>query len=101
MEGMDVMGTRETTTISRGVTGNDHSFSVTKEFWIHRGSDWTCRWSGFIHVTAARLSLLTGIELVKPDPHYFRVPAGYAIRDTRPPQHAAQAGTLPVVKDTN
>jgi hypothetical protein len=51
-------------------------------------------------VTTAGLFSVSGIELVEPDPTYFRVPTGYAIRDMRPPQYAAHAGTPPVVNDS-
>ncbi len=82
-DGMNLTGTRETTTILPGTVGNDHALKLTREFW------YSPELMTNISVTrndpregtlAIRLAILSRSE---PEPAFFAVPVGYTITDLR------------------
>jgi hypothetical protein len=83
ISGLDVTGTRETTTISIGVIGNDRPVSVTKEFWYSSQLG--------INIVVKRADPRSGtqtftvrdISLAEPEPANFAVPSGFRINDHR------------------
>ena len=89
MGGVDVVGTRETTTINAGVAGNDSPISIVKEFWFSPQLG--------INVVEKRQDPRIGtqtftvsdISLGEPDARLFDMPSDYRIVDTRKPTSAA------------
>lgn len=89
VNGLETVGTRETTTINAGVAGNDRAISIVKEFWyssqlginlIEKRQDPSFGTQSF---------LVDQISLSEPDQHLFDIPAGYRILDVRSANQAA------------
>lgn len=81
IEGIDCVGSRETTTFPAGLIGNEKAQTIVKEFWyspqlginvLTKRSD--PRVSSIQNFTVTRLSLS------EPDPAIFNTPAGFATR---------------------
>lgn len=83
MGGVDVVGTRETTTINAGVAGNDSAISIVKEFWFSSQLG--------INVVEKRQDPRIGtqtftvsdISLGEPDARLFDMPSDYRVVDLR------------------
>jgi hypothetical protein len=83
MNGVEVVGTRETTTISPGTIGNDRAISIVKEFWFSRELG--------INVVEKRQDPRVGtqtftvsdIALGEPDARLFDMPSDYRVVDLR------------------
>ncbi len=92
VSGLDVTGTRETTTIAIGVIGNDRPISVTKEFWYspQLGINIVVKRSD--PRSGTQTFTVSDISLTEPDPANFAVPAGYRISDHRIIQKGATGG---------
>lgn len=83
MDGINVVGTRETITINAGVIGNSQALSITREFWYSPELQ--------INLAVTRKDPREGAQSVRvnevtrsePDPNMFRVPEGYAVHDVR------------------
>jgi hypothetical protein len=83
MDGLSVVGTRETTTINAGVVGNSQPLVTTKEFWY--SSDLG------INLAVARKDPREGTQVIhvvdlsrsEPNPTMFQVPAGFVVVDLR------------------
>jgi len=92
IEGIDVIGTRETTRMRPGVQGNERELVSTREFWyseelennLEVTRDDPREGKQFIH--------LSGITAGEPDAQFFAPPAGFTIRDLR--ATAAHPGSL-------
>jgi hypothetical protein len=90
ISGVDVTGTRETTTISAGVIGNDKPISVVKEIWFSPKLD--------LNLSVKRIDprhgtedfLVSDISTTEPDPKYFSVPKTYSVDDHLLKQTAVQ-----------
>ena len=84
ISGVEVVGTRETRTISAGAIGNDRPISITKEFWYspQLGLNMSVKRNDPRHGT--QTFTVTEVSLAEPDPKVFQVPAGYQIVDMRP-----------------
>lgn len=91
--GVDVVGTRETTTIAAGAMGNDHAITITKDFWYSPKLG--------INLSVKRVDPRSGTEtfsvsdisLAEPDPRYFAIPAGYRMETPAQPRAVASAPT--------
>lgn len=80
---VEVLGTRETTTIQAGVVGNSQPLVTTREFW----------YSPDLRVILAvtrkdpreGTRVIRGVDLScsEPDPAMFQVPAGFVVPDLR------------------
>jgi hypothetical protein len=87
--GVEVIGTRETTTINAGAAGNDRAISIVKEFWFSPQLG--------INVIEKRQDPRVGtqtftvseISLGEPDARFFDMPSSYRIVDTRKPTSPA------------
>jgi hypothetical protein len=85
MDGINVIGTRETITINTGVIGNSQALSITREFWYSPDLQ--------VNLAITRKDPREGTQVVRvhevlrsePDPSWFKVPEGYAIHDLRNP----------------
>jgi hypothetical protein len=83
MDGINVVGTRETLTISAGVMGNSQALSITREFWYSPDLQ--------VNLAITRKDPREGTQLIRvhevsrsePDPSLFKVPEGYAVHDLR------------------
>ncbi len=79
MDGINVVGTRETVTINAGVMGNSQALSITREFWYSPELQ--------VNLAITRKDPREGKQVVRvlevsrsePDPNLFKVPEGYAI----------------------
>jgi hypothetical protein len=83
MDGINVVGTRETVTINAGVVGNSQALSITREFWYSPELQ--------VNLAITRKDPREGTQVVRvhevsrsePDPNLFKVPEGYAVHDLR------------------
>jgi hypothetical protein len=83
MDGINVVGTRETITIGAGVIGNSQALSLTREFWYSPELQ--------VNLAITRKDPREGTQMVRvqevsrsePDPNLFKVPEGYAVHDLR------------------
>jgi hypothetical protein len=83
MDGINVVGTRETVTINAGVVGNSQALSITREFWYSPELQ--------VNLAITRKDPREGTQVVRvhevsrsePDPNLFKVPDGYVIHDLR------------------
>jgi len=81
MDGINVVGSRETVTISAGVIGNSQALAITREFWYSPELQ--------VNLAITRKDPREGTQVVRvqevsrsePDPNLFRVPEGYAVHD--------------------
>jgi hypothetical protein len=81
MSGLDVTGTRETTTYYAGVFGNQKPLTVVKEFWYSPQLDVNLS----VHRSDPRFGVqdftVTNINLSEPEPSLFLMPRGYRLAD--------------------
>jgi len=83
IQGIETVGTRDTTTFNPGAFGNDRAFDVTREFWAA-----TELGINLLSVLddpriGRQTFTLTDLNLTEPDPGLFELPAGYQIVDMR------------------
>jgi len=89
MDGVNVVGTRETVTTNAGVVGNSQALSITREFWYSPDLQ--------VNLAITRKDPREGTQVVRvhevtrsePDPNLFKVPEGFAVHDLRntPPKN--------------
>jgi hypothetical protein len=83
IDGLNVVGTRETITINAGVVGNSQPLVTSKEFWYSPDLG--------VNLAVTRKDPREGTQAIRvvdlsrtePDPTMFQVPAGYAVQDHR------------------
>lgn len=83
MDGINVVGTRETVTINPGVVGNSQALSITREFWYSPELQ--------VNLAVTRKDPREGTQVIRlheitrsePDPNMFKVPEGYVVHDVR------------------
>jgi hypothetical protein len=81
VDGLNVIGTRETVTISAGAVGNSQPLVTTKEFWYSPDLQ--------VNVSVTRKDPREGTQVInvvdlsrtEPDAAMFQVPAGYVVQD--------------------
>src|ERR1700744_207721 len=83
LEGLEVTGTRETTTIAANTIGNNRPLAITKEFWYspQLGINLLVKRMDPRHRT--QIFSVSDVKLVASDPATFQLPKGYAIQDMR------------------
>jgi hypothetical protein len=83
IEGIQTIGTRDSTTYNPGAIGNDRPFTVSREFWQapSLGVNLLSKLSD--PRIGTQTFTLTDIQLGEPDPKLFELPAGYATVDLR------------------
>ena len=93
LEGVEVVGTRETLTFDANTVGNSQPLVITKEFWYSQqlGINLLVKRVDPRHGT--QIFSVSDLKLGSPDAAIFRLPEGYAIQDlrTQPGQQAAPA----------
>jgi hypothetical protein len=83
IDGVNVTGTRETTTINPGVVGNDRALVSTREFWYSAQLQTNLLVTRIDPREGKQVIRLIGFSQSEPDPHTFDIPEGYAIHDQR------------------
>ncbi len=94
MEGLDVIGTRETITIQTGVIGNSAPIDSTKEFWYSPKLGLNLQVWRLDPLHGDQLFNVTDLQLSEPDSRLFVLPAGCKVvdlRNERAPQGSASA----------
>lgn len=87
INGMNVIGTREVTTISPGTIGNDRALAITREFWYSpdlKTNIQVTRTDPREGTDEIHLAILSRSE---PEPSVFAIPSGYTVEDLRPNQN--------------
>jgi hypothetical protein len=85
IEGLYVIGTRETTTINPGVVGNEQAIVSTREFWYSEELQTNLAVTRIDPREGKQVIRLSNISQAEPDPHIFEIPIGYTVRDARAP----------------
>jgi hypothetical protein len=83
MDGINVVGTRETITVNAGVIGNSQTLSITREFWYSPELQ--------VNLAITRKDPREGTQVIRvhevsrsePDPSLFKVPDGFTVHDLR------------------
>jgi hypothetical protein len=83
MEGLEVVGTRETTTIPPGSVGNTAPLQKTKEFWYSPRLGLNLRVVRIDPLQGDQTLGVSNIELSEPDPQLFVLPPNCKIVDKR------------------
>jgi hypothetical protein len=83
IEGVEVIGTRETTTISPGTIGNSAPVDMTKEFWYSPKLGINLRVTRLDPMHGDQIFNVTNISLAEPDARLFVLPASCKIVDMR------------------
>jgi hypothetical protein len=86
ISGVDVVGTRETRIIAAGVIGNDRPIAITKEFWYSPQLGLNVMVKRTDPRVGVQTFTVTEVGLAEPDPKYFKLPAGYTVKDMREPE---------------
>ncbi len=84
IEGIYVVGTRETTTINAGAMGNDRPIVRVREFWYSDELQTNLLVTRIDPIDGTQVIRLSGIVVGEPDAHLFEIPIGYSVRDARP-----------------
>lgn len=86
VDGVEAVGTRETTTLNAGTIGNNKNISIVKEFWYSPQLGINViekRQDPRVGTQSFRVS---NISLTEPDSSLFQLPEGYRVIDNRNPQ---------------
>jgi len=83
ISGVEVVGTKETRTIAAGVIGNDRPLTITKEFWYSPQLGLNLMVKRMDPRVGTQVFTVTEVGLAEPDPKYFDLPAGFAVKDMR------------------
>ena len=83
MEGLEVVGTRETTTIPLGAVGNTSQLEKTKEFWYSPRLGLNLRVLRLDPLQGDQTLGVSNIDLSEPDPQLFVLPPNCKIVDRR------------------
>lgn len=83
IDGLNVVGTRETLTINAGVVGNNQPLVSTREFWYSPDLQ--------VNLSVTRKDPREGTQVIQvinlsrsdPDPAMFQIPAGFVTKDVR------------------
>ncbi|HSZ60929.1 MAG TPA: hypothetical protein VK828_03990 [Terriglobales bacterium] len=95
ISGLNVVGTRETLSITVGVVGNSQPLVATKEYWYSPDLQ--------VNLSVTRKDPRIGVQVLQlvdlsrsePDPTIFQVPSGFVVEDTRSPVAAEKTPSAP------
>jgi hypothetical protein len=79
IEGVDVIGSREITTINAGVNGNEKSEPIVKEFWYSSRLGINVITNRFDPRFGVQNFVVSNISQSEPDPKMFSPPEGYRV----------------------
>ena len=83
IEGIYVLGTRETMTTSQGTAGNEHALLATREFWYSSELETNLAVTRVDPVEGKQIIRLSQISRSEPDAHLWDIPIGFKLRDLR------------------
>jgi hypothetical protein len=83
VDGLELIGTRETVTISAGMIGTDRPLSVTKEFWYSSKLGLNISTKRSDPRSGVEVLTVTDINQSEPDPNLFVLPKAAKIVDHR------------------
>jgi hypothetical protein len=83
INGMSVVGTRETTTINAGVVGNEGPLISTREFWYAPSIRTNLLVTRIDPREGKQIIALIDLSLAEPDERMFDIPKGYTVIDER------------------
>jgi len=83
IDGLNVTGTRETTSINPGVVGNDRPLVTTREFWYSPDLETNVAVTREDPREGTQYIHLINLSRSEPDPAIFAVPAGFVVHDLR------------------
>src|SRR5271154_6349060 len=89
VDDLNVIGTRETITVSPGVLGNDRPLVTTREFWYSPDLQTNVSVTRKDPREGTQVIHLTDLSRSEPDPAIFELPAGFSMHDLRRPTQAA------------
>jgi uncharacterized protein YecT (DUF1311 family) len=79
IDGLEVVGTRETRTFNPGAFGNDKPVVVTKEIWYSPQLQFNLSVSRFDPRNGTQKLEVTDLKLGEPGPEWFAIPDGYRL----------------------
>lgn len=83
IDGVSVLGTRETVTISPGTLGNNQPLVSTREYWYSDELQTNLAVTRIDPGQGKQVIRLTDLSRSEPDPHLWDVPIGFTVRDMR------------------
>jgi hypothetical protein len=83
IEGIPVLGTRETTTVAAGASSTGRPVVSTREFWYSDELQTNLAVTRFDPVKGKQVIRLSHISRTEPDAHLWDVPAGFKVSDLR------------------
>jgi hypothetical protein len=83
INGMSVVGSRETTTINAGVVGNERPLASTREFWYAASIRTNLLVTRNDPREGKQTVALIDLSLDEPDQRMFEIPKGYSVVDER------------------
>ena len=83
IDGIYVLGTRETVTINPETMGNDRSLVSTQEYWYSDELQTNLAVTRIEPGQGKQVIRITGLTRSEPDPHLWDVPIGFTVRDMR------------------
>ena len=90
IDGIEVVGTRDTIHYNKGAIGNDRPISVKREFWYAPSLGINLRSEVNDPSFGKQIFTVTDINLSEPDPKLYELPAGFPVIDHRKPPDAAE-----------
>jgi hypothetical protein len=86
IDGIDLVGTRETLTIAAGVLGNSQPLVVTREFWYSPDLQVNLAITRKDPRDGQQVIRVSNVSRAEPDPALFKVPAGFTVQNTPRPK---------------
>jgi hypothetical protein len=83
LEGLDVIGTRETLTVNAGVVGNQRALVTTREFWYSPDLQTNLSITRNDPREGKQVVRLSDLSRSEPPSQLFEVPAGFTVQDAR------------------
>jgi len=83
IEGIDVSGTRETTTVESGVLGNDQPLVSAREFWFSEELQTNLAVTRIVPDIGKQTISISNISREEPDSHLFDLSSSYKVYDLR------------------
>ncbi|RRA47899.1 hypothetical protein [Acidipila sp. EB88] len=84
LDGLDVLGTRETLTLNPGVVGNERPLTTTKEFWYAPELATNLAVTRNDPREGTQQILLSNVTRAEPQPTWFQPPSGFTLQAQRP-----------------
>jgi hypothetical protein len=91
IDGLDVTGTRETTTVNAGVVGNSAPLVSTREFWYSDEIQTNVAVTRIDPREGKQVVRLIDLSLGEPDRRVFDLPKGFTVNDARNSAQRAQS----------